>query len=368
MADPLSSLIRYSYASSADGNSSAANEYPPLPASLGALDCPEPPKTRADGQPMKKRGPKPRNKPPLDRKQELARKAQRSHRERKALYVKALEQELLQLKNGMSFLSSGHKTLEDENQLLKGNVHILSSKHATLQEENQQLKHLLAQNGISWPVGGASGFVNDAISQSNPPVFYPPTLQPETSDMTTTPSLIIASTQSPLGEDEKCGIDFEQLGIDFVLNFEKPCLRHMRVNPEDDQLYGHALMASCSPGIYPESSPEMPYNPPNNAVSSHHTCTLSKSGFADLLERSERLNLDGEVTPVMAWHMILNHPRFSEFTVEDFEMVTKGLEGKVRCYGFGAVFEEFEVCDVIENVMSCKDSTSGSTSVTGIVQ
>jgi hypothetical protein len=53
--------------------------------------------------------------------------------------------------------------------------------------------------------------------------------------------------------------------------------------------------------------------------------------------------------------MVLEHPRFSEFTLEDFGRLRQDLGGKVRCYGFGAVFEEFEVRDIIDSYMLSKD-------------
>jgi len=121
---------------------------------------------------------------------------------------------------------------------------------------------------------------------------------------------------------------------------------------------GHALMASCPPEPFPENNPELPFG----HVNMHHvseekvqkTWDLSKPDLANLLDLSKRLNLDGEITPVMAWGMVLGHPRFSELRLEDFEKVVEDLKNKVRCYGFGAVLEEFEVRDAIENVFSTK--------------
>ena len=60
---------------------------------------------------------------------------------------------------------------------------------------------------------------------------------------------------------------------------------------------------------------------------------LSKGDLTTLLDLSKRLDLDGEITPVMAWGMILGHPRLTELTHKDFEKITEDLKGKVRCYG-----------------------------------
>jgi hypothetical protein len=112
-------------------------------------------------------------------------------------------------------------------------------------------------------------------------------------------------------------------------------------------------MPSCCPDIYPESIDDIPFESAktaNDGATSQEGCSLSKSSFTSLLHHSERLNLNGEVTPVMVWQMILEHPRFSEFMLDDFERIRQDLSVKVRCYGFGAVLEEFEVRDIIERI------------------
>ena len=109
----------------------------------------------ADGQPSKRRGPKPDSKPALTRRQELNRQAQRyvlnwiwlsarcfqiislmqisrTHRERKELYIKALEQEVLRLKETY------------------GNI---CRERDTFADDNQKLRELLAANGIACPDG-----------------------------------------------------------------------------------------------------------------------------------------------------------------------------------------------------------------------
>ena len=60
---------------------------------------------------------------------------------------------------------------------------------------------------------------------------------------------------------------------------------------------------------------------------------LTKGNLSKLLTLSRRLNLDGEVTPVMIWGMLLEHPRLAELRLEDFERLAEELRGKVRCYG-----------------------------------
>lgn len=241
MADPLSPFCQgSSLASTDDRSTSATSDSSPLPAtSLSAFHSVPPQKLRADGRPMQKRGPKPRNQPPLNRKQELARRAQRSHKERKELYVKALEQEVFQLKNDMSILSSGYESLEAENQQFKANIGTLSSRNAQLEDENRQLRQLLEQHGTSWPVSqGVGDFVN--VPEPSPQMTAPSIKAGEAGI-----SSAQAGKQALPGKAEQGGLDYEQIGIDFVLSFENICLLHMSADATGSQLYGHALMASC---------------------------------------------------------------------------------------------------------------------------
>lgn len=63
------------------------------------------------------------------------------------------------------------------------------------------------------------------------------------------------------------------------------------------------------------------------------TWELTKADLATLLDLSQKLNLDGEITPVMAWGMVLGHPRLGELNKKDFARLSDELTSKVRCYG-----------------------------------
>ncbi|CAK7227688.1 hypothetical protein SEUCBS140593_006660 [Sporothrix eucalyptigena] len=323
-----------------------------------------------DGNPPKRRGPKPDSRPALTRRQELNRQAQRTHRERKELYIKALEDEVLRLKEIYSNIAQDKDRLADE---------------------NRQLKQMLANNGAALPPGMqgvGSSLLDDTAS--NPSVGYPASATgsygaaPSSHTSAFTPPPVgTANSQrgltSPHGAGQQqphglatghlhdprknTGIDYEQAGIDFVLTLEKPCMDHMpwlleRGVEAGGEPCGHALMATCPPEPFPELTPDIPFGYSNvkgaEIGSGQRTWELSKGDLNTLLALSSKLNLDGEITPVMAWGMVLAHPRLAELTIKDFERLTEELGSKVRCYGFGAVMEEFEVRDAMENVMSTK--------------
>ncbi|KAM3077523.1 hypothetical protein ACMFMG_006861 [Clarireedia jacksonii] len=181
-----------------------------------------------DGQIPKKRGPKPDSKPALTRRQELNRQAQRTHRERKELYIKALEQEVLRLKENFSTVTRSKESLA---------------------EENRQLRQLLAQHGISW--NGSGGV--DELQQRNASVgytssgsvsgsyapgssTYSPPPQSHSSNSNPNLSTMQYNHGSPLGfgasnymngqnmaqQQIQPGVDYDQAGIDFVLTYGNP--------------------------------------------------------------------------------------------------------------------------------------------------
>lgn len=123
----------------------------------------------------------------------------------------------------------------------------------------------------------------------------------------------------------------------------------VRANDSDADVSGHALMASCPPESHIVNNPEEKYP--------HQMPDITMPDLLKLLDLSNRLPLDSEITPVMAWAMILRDPRFFELSAKDFDDVKGDLLAKVRCYGFGAVLEEFEVSDALMAVFAAKGNT-----------
>ncbi|KAH7136578.1 hypothetical protein EDB81DRAFT_886684 [Dactylonectria macrodidyma] len=114
-------------------------------------------------------------------------------------------------------------------------------------------------------------------------------------------------------------------------------------------------MASCPPEPVPESRPNLPFGHAHvqgDTTWGHGTWQPTKADLSTLLDLSKKLDLDGEITPVMAWGMLLAHPRVQELGVQDIQKLADDLTQKVRCYGFGAVMEEFEVRDAVDGLFT----------------
>lgn len=97
------------------------------------------------------------------------------------------------------------------------------------------------------------------------------------------------------------------------------------------------MMASCPPDLKVEETVPfghgMQHIPEGGREVNQKTWDLSKANLASLFDLSLRIDLDGEVTPIMAWGTIIGHPRLVELSKEDIERVRDELLPKIRCYG-----------------------------------
>ncbi|KAH0608059.1 uncharacterized protein H6S33_002111 [Morchella sextelata] len=281
---------------------------------------------RKDGEKPKRRGPKPDSKPALTRRQELNRQAQRTHRERKESYTKNLEAETTRLAAEFTRIQKEKAAVVAENQ--------------RLHEETARLRAILEAHGIAYtPQTGYT--MGPAVGQGVPP--------PEVA---------------------RFGRTYNEIGIDFVLALEKPCMDHIQLmfgnidkNPEAD-FHGHRLMVSCPPEpLYlkqhqqqqeqqqQQTHAEVPWGA--------QTWDLAANELWDLFNMQDRFELEGELTPIAVWVLVSQHPQFAYLDMNDFNSLAEGLLLKVKCHGFGAVIEEFEVQDSLASLFSKKQGAAG---------
>lgn len=62
----------------------------------------------------------------------------------------------------------------------------------------------------------------------------------------------------------------------------------------------------------------------------------------------------GQVTPVMALQCLRGHRNYSSLTRDDVVRMIESIKGNVRCYGFGAVMEDFELRDALSIIFATK--------------
>ncbi|KAJ5475184.1 hypothetical protein N7539_008250 [Penicillium diatomitis] len=357
-----------------------------------------PKKATRDGAAPKRRGPKPDSKPAMTRRQELNRQAQRTHRERKEQYMRALETEVSRLREAYTNeISEAKVSIQQHQEMLKKS-----------RCENEILKEILSAHGINFapdleqkmaergsmgafqssPVAPSStgsnsvAFTNATNNLQNitPATSISPGLSPQAVHSVEQPDLSasmgfvpqqtvyhaspmenIAMDRSSVGQGAEPPVPvmrgvFEndpQLQIDFILTLEGPCREHTdylcrrsitEADDEDMPFSGHALMASCPPPSYiANTAPDQTYP--------HKTYDLPLANLSTLLNLSRQLVTDGQITPIMALQCLKNHELYHSLRREDIKIIIDTLNTKVRCYGFGAVVEDFELIDCLSSVL-----------------
>ena len=73
-----------------------------------------------------------------------------------------------------------------------------------------------------------------------------------------------------------------------------------------------------------------------------------------MLSLSKKLVAGSQVTPIMALQALKTHELYHTLTRADVEGMIESLDKKVRCYGFGAVMEEFELSDALHSIFATK--------------
>lgn len=130
--------------------------------------------------------------------------------------------------------------------------------------------------------------------------------------------------------------------------------------PDEAQYSGHALMATCPPPNHISSVPARqgglePTYP-------HQVPQIPAANLNTLLNLSNRIKAEGlveggQVTPIMALQSLRTHHRYYSLNRNDVVGMIETIKNKVRCYGFGAVMEDFELRDALSSIFATKFET-----------
>ena len=138
------------------------------------------------------------------------------------------------------------------------------------------------------------------------------------------------------------GLGTTQVGVDFVLSLEHVCLEHHTAhNTAEDDGSGHEMMLMSpimwhSPGrqhAQPSRSRKSPQPPPSMNQPSGTRWNVPALELERLLDFSDKLSLDGEITPVEAWQRVRQHPNFESMTRDGLDSLKETLLPEVTCYG-----------------------------------
>lgn len=99
-----------------------------------------------------------------------------------------------------------------------------------------------------------------------------------------------------------------------------------RSETSDGDFSGHALMVSCPPSQHLIDHSDREH-------SQQATGPVFHADLLSLLDVSNRLPLDGEIAPIMAWFMLTQDEKFEYLEPLDFERIKEILMTKAKCYG-----------------------------------
>ncbi|KAJ5168832.1 uncharacterized protein N7482_004426 [Penicillium canariense] len=134
------------------------------------------------------------------------------------------------------------------------------------------------------------------------------------------------------------GVNLAQIGVDFVLSLERPCLSHTRA-PDTEEPSGHAMSMQ---GILLSGAPQ--------DLHDHTVWEVPARQLEKLFELSGCLGLDGYITPVQAWNRIISRLDITRILDTRLETLRSAMIPYIKCYGFGALMEEEIFEELLETV------------------
>ncbi|KAL9586600.1 MAG: hypothetical protein Q9212_000795 [Teloschistes hypoglaucus] len=282
-----------------------------------------------------------------------------THRQRTQNYIKALESEVIRLRGSEGDLMQQNNKLQNQvdallSAITKANVPLPAgfqppakvtqpinfdySMPTTISYKTDDLNN--PRLHLDWPaLSGVQPFQTDRegsvspheqfAKQSNINNIKPLPNLPQ--DFSLTSLSFNPTYEIPPLLTAQASMDRAEVAIDFVLALEHPCMTHLPhpANPPSEDPSNHALLMSTPLLSRAPRPPE-----PNSSW------TANSSILQQLLNLSSSINLDGEITPVEAWHQLRQHRRFLTLDKNSIERIKADLSTIVHCCGFGAVMDE----------------------------
>ncbi|ERS97088.1 uncharacterized protein SPSK_02569 [Sporothrix schenckii 1099-18] len=288
------------------------------------------------------------------------RQAQQTYRERKDRYTKALEAEIADGRAREAHLVQENERLHDTVKELRAAL-ALARGQANGQANGHDQRHDHGHdhgydfNNLSpWsaqlepptPLAKDSPYVKGhANTNSYSPAMFPspvsasdasaPAPAPPPSDTS------VAGWSPTPGAAARVGdLDPTDVGMEFVLTLEQPCLAHLHGDPASPlESNNHALTVSSKLCAYASTTTPSPKTAPHNILEA-------------MLRLSPALGVpDTSLTPVQAWHRVSAQPQFARLELGTLQALATTLRGLVQCHGFGAVIAQDVFADRVEALL-----------------
>ncbi|KAL2694204.1 hypothetical protein Neosp_000778 [[Neocosmospora] mangrovei] len=320
------------------------------------------------------------------------RRAQIQHRQRKAEYQKELELDITHYRELISLTEFEAGELRRQNDEIRT---LLASKGIAVPEcgENPQWqlpRSVITQGGDTWvdEILGTGGYDSGALTQSEGDLFADVNVDDiivtlKKDDSMDTPVFSIRSnsassnaTNSPAAEgDSGLSQEEEQMVINFILSLEHICWDHFFLGDfpshsylSDDEAKGHTLMASSLCMAHAPQHVFLGRKLVSSASSCHNRRSLGLDpavppvsfewpspsiSLSSLHGLARSLNPgDKELTPIQAWfELAASFDKSVLLNPATLDLLSKELNGVVKCLEFGAVMEREAFKSVVGRVL-----------------
>ncbi|KAL8853336.1 MAG: hypothetical protein Q9221_001812 [Calogaya cf. arnoldii] len=280
------------------------------------------------------------------KRREQVRHAQRTHRQRTQNYIKTLEEEVVRLRGSEGELKSENKKLSSQVNVLRTALVLAdvplpagfegspqstqlsslgpelpasisfrtdSSNHQRLHVDwpTQSQNQSASTTAPHAPTGGAPGYSHNHGG-----------LNPQGKPLPVLPQDFDTTYEHPPPEMASWTLDTHEVAVDFVLALEHVCMGHIPhpANAPSTEPTNHALLMSTALSAKGPGPPQL-----------NSSWSADGSMIKDLLNLASAINLQGEITPVEAWHRLREYPGFSRLDKWAFEMIKARLSASVQC-------------------------------------
>ncbi|KAL8670111.1 MAG: hypothetical protein Q9168_005338 [Polycauliona sp. 1 TL-2023] len=311
------------------------------------------------------------NKTTPGKRREQVRHAQRTHRQRTQNYIKTLEEEVVRLRGSEGNLRTETKKLLNRVDVLRT---ALVLNDVPLPAGFEGSPQLADPRSLDSDLSASISFRTDTSNHQRLHIDWPtqsnqqpaPSLIPQpTSDniasghsdyegwnlegkpLPAPPQDFDTTFENPLPEMASWSLDTPEVAIDFVLALEHCCMGHIPhpAAPPSDEPNNHALLMSTALVARGPGPPQL-----------NQSWSADGSMIRGLLNLASAINLQGEMTPVEAWHRLRQYPGFSRLNKWAFENIKARLSAAVECREFGAVIDEEIFLFTLGNVLGPPDA------------
>ncbi|KAF2622634.1 hypothetical protein BU25DRAFT_462735 [Macroventuria anomochaeta] len=249
-----------------------------------------------------------------------------NHRERKEVYIHALESEVLALRTKA-------RSVQEQNDALGLEVAQLRSRLDTQQTPIHCMDWDTEWFGGDVDAGSTNTSYNNEEQWPSMPAGVLTWGRESVVEDVPNEACNAVVRRPSTSQSWSMSASHADMAMEFVLTLEKPCIQRAQ-SVVFDPLNPYPLDHHAGP-----SELAAYHSFVEDQLIASESCTKDDiaSSLDNLLSLSSAFCLANEVTPIQAWHQLCKYLEFGAVDTKRFRALVDALLEHVRCYGFGAV-------------------------------